>query len=365
MTYELNNIRKDMELFNGDLKKTSPVVEVFAAMINGESLDRFGKKADKAVAYIKELGTRANNGDVNAAIELNTMRRWIVEAPILDEMKMLGIFGSYQNVAYDEAIEREVYDYAGEASREQANNGDPVFTLATKNVYPVPTFTVSGGYEVDYRKIELGDMSKEYEGMQYVKTDILNNANRAIITKVYKAIKAATGIKHVFEGAGLTKAGVDAVITALRRYGRLTIAGDYATISQFSPWAGYVGSVNSNTILGISQKAMEEIAQNGNLSMYNGALLNVIDNPYNESKLNAAGDNFETLFPAGLAFVIPTGDKSPIKTWTRGGLTSLQGVDVKSGKIITRFDLEVACDVAKGREHQIGMIYDSQIGGLQ
>ena len=49
-TYELNNLHKDADTFSGKFHKGSPVVEVFAAMVNGEDLGRFGAKADKAVA---------------------------------------------------------------------------------------------------------------------------------------------------------------------------------------------------------------------------------------------------------------------------------------------------------------------------
>ena len=46
------------------------------------------------------------------------------ETPILEEIKLLSIFGSYQNVGADETIEREVYNHVGEGSREQAAGGD-------------------------------------------------------------------------------------------------------------------------------------------------------------------------------------------------------------------------------------------------
>ena len=363
-TFELNNVRKDSDMFNGKFTKQSPVVEVFAAMVNGESLDRFGKKGNIAEKYIKDLGKSAENGDYNAISELNVLRRFVIESPVMEEIKMLGIFGTYKNVGYDETPEREVYDYVGEHSREQSSGGDVVFPVINRTTYPVPTFTVSGGYSVDYRRVALGDMSKENEGIALVKTDILNNAKLSIINRVYNTIKHATGVKYMAEMAGLTKTGTDSVLTKVRRNGRPTIVGDYAVISQFTPWAGYVGSINNNTITGISEKAMNEIAQNGALSMYNGAILAVMENPYNVFKLNNAGDNFETLLPAGLAFVIPTGVRSPIATYTRGGLTSVTGTDVKTGKLVSRFDIEVGCDVAKGQEHKIGVIYDTNVGGL-
>lgn len=363
-TYELNNLRKDADLFDGKFTKTSPIVEVFSAMVNGQELSKFGAKADAAVTYIKDLGSRAENGDYTAVAELNTLRRFVIETPVMEEIKLLGIFGSYKHVGYDETIEREVYKHVGERSRTQAAGGDVVFPETVKETYPVGTFTVSGGYAVDYRRVALGDMEKEHEGLALVKTDIRNRAILAIVNRVYNAIKNATGVKYTIEAAGLTKAGVDGVINNVRRNGKPTVVGDYALISQFTPWAGYVGTINSNTITGISEKAMNEIAQNGALSMYNGAVLAEMPNPYNEYEMNEAGNNFKTLLPAGLGFVIPAGVKSPIATYTRGGLTSFTGNNVKNGKIETRFDLEVGCDVAKGQEHRIGTIYDTNIGGL-
>lgn len=364
MTYELNNLRKDADMFDGKFTKTSPVVEVFSAMVNGQELSKFGAKADAAVNYIKDLGSRAENGDYTAVAELNTLRRFVIETPIMEEIKLLGIFGSYKHVGYDETIEREVYKHVGERSRTQAAGGDVVFPETVKETYPVGTFTVSGGYAVDYRRVALGDMEKEHEGLALVKTDIRNRAILAIVNRVYNAIKNATGVKYTIEAAGLTKAGVDGVINNVRRNGKPTVIGDYALISQFTPWAGYVGAINGNTITGISEKAMNEIAQTGALSMYNGTVLAEMPNPYNEYEMNEAGDNFKTLLPAGLGFVIPAGVKSPIATYTRGGLTSFTGNNVKNGKIETRFDLEVGCDVAKGQEHRIGTIYDTNIGGL-
>lgn len=364
MTYELNNLRKDTDLFDGKFNKNSPIVEIFSAMVKGQELSKFGKKADQAVDYIKELGSRAENGDNTAVAELNTLRRFVIETPIMEEIKMLGIFGSYNHVGYDETIEREVYKQVGERSRQQAAGGDVVFPEFVKEAYPVGTFTVSGGYAVDYRRVALGDMERENEGLTLVKTDIRNRAVLAIVNKVYDAVKNATGVKYQLEAAGLTKAGVDGVINNVRRNGKPTVIGDYALISQFTPWAGYVGTISSNTITNISEKAMNEIAQGGALSMYNGAILAEMPNPYNEYELTADGTNFKTLLPAGLGFVIPAGVKSPIATYTRGGLTSFTGNNVKNGKVETRFDIEVGCDVAKGQEHRIGMIYDTNVGGL-
>ena len=349
-SFELNNERKDANYITNDrLHAHSAVVEVFSAMVNGEEVSKFGEKADLAVSYIKELGEKAESGDYSAVAELNTIRRYVIESPIMQEIKLLGIFGSFEQVGFDDSIEREIYKHVGEFSRMQANNGDVAFPAITREKYPVGTKTISGGYAVDYRRVALGDMTKENEGLAMVKTDIYNRAMKYIITTVYNSIKNATGVKYWNEGqTGLTKAGVDAVITKVRRNGKPTIIGDYAMLAQFTPWAGYV---------------VDELASRGLLATYNGANLVEMPNPYNEYEMNAAGDNFATLSPINIAYVIPTnGVKSPIKSWVRGGLTSMTGDDVKSGQKLTRFDLEFAVDVAKGQEHRIGVLCDASLG---
>lgn len=369
-TYELNNERRDADVIGNKIKKDSIIVEIFSAMVKGEDLSRFSAvKADKAVKYIKELGTKAESGDVLAIAELNTIRRYVIEAPLLEEIKLLNIFGSYEPLGFEDNIERTVYTYAGERSREQAAGGDVVFPVLTEETYPVASTTISGGYAVDYRRVAVGDMTKENDGIDLVKRDILNRALLYIVNKVYNAIHSATGVHYDYTNSTLTKTNMDDLLNKVRRNGRPAVIGDYALLSQFNQWAGYVGSVTpaggaAVTIPGISQKAMDELLQNGILSSYNGVALVEMPNPYNEYELTADGSNFKTLLPIGLGFVVPGGVNSPIKTWTRGGLTTFTGNNVKTGKIETRFDLEVACDVAKGQEHKIGTIYDSTLGGL-
>lgn len=80
--------------------------------------------------------------------------------------------------------------------------------------------------------------------------------------------------------------------------------------------------------------------------------------------LTADGTNFETMLPAGLGFVMPTGGQSPIYTVTRGGLTSISGNDITTGQLISRFDLEVGCLVVPGQEFRVGMIHDKNLDAL-
>ena len=361
-TFELNNERKDANFVSGKITGKSAVVEVFSAMANGKDLAPYGKKADLAANYIKELSGKASAGDTTAISELNEIRRFAIEPVLVQEIQLLSIFGNYRNIGYNESCEIEAPEYVNTGATIQALGQDVTFPTIRKKRYPIATTSISAGYAVDYRKAALGDMSDENQLQEQVRIQIRNKAAKYVIETVYNAIKNATGVKYFFEGSGLTKSGVDKVIADVRRFGKPTIAGDYALISQFNGFAGYQGV--TPTVTGISEAVMNEIHETGLMGMYNGAILTEIPNPYDLTTLNEAGDNFETMLPAGLGFVIPAGGSSPIYTVTRGGLTSFSGNDVTTGTLLSRFDMEVGALVVPSREYQIGVICDSDLSQM-
>ena len=355
MILELNSVRRDAEFGDGNIKRTSPVVEVFAAIAKGESLNRFGAKADKAVDYIKKLGERANNGDGAAVSELNAIRRFTIEPLLLEEIKLLSIFGNYTPIGFGDSIEREVYTHAGDKSRMQAPNGDVVFPAIQKTKYPVAPVTVSGGYVVDYRAVSAGNLAKENEGMEQVRRDIRNKAALYIVKVVYNAVKNATGVKYWGEASGINQTALDNIVKNVRRFGKTTIIGDYSTVSQINNFAGWTDGTN----FGIADAAMEEIRKTGLLGMYKGSIVRELENPFNLTEVK--NGNFVPYLPEGLMLILPAGANSPVQTWNRGGLTSMTGNDPATGHVMTRFDMEIAADVAKGREFQIGLMNDTAL----
>ena len=358
-TFELNNERKDANFVSGKVNAKSAVVEIFSAMRDGKDLAPYGKKADVAAKYIMELNSKAAAGDLMAVSELNELRRFAMEPVLLQEIKLLGIYGTYKPLGYNESCEIEITDFANLPANEQALGQDVEFPVVRKHREPIATTTISGGYAVDYRKAAFGDMSDENELQDQVRVQIRNKAALYVMRTVYNAIKNATGVKYMFEGDALTKAGVDEVITNVRRFGKPTVAGDYALVSQFNDFVGFNGTTPAVT--GISQKVMDEIHDTGLIGMYNGTTISEIPNQYDLTTLDSTGKNFATLIPAGLGFVMPTGGRSPIHTVTRGGLTSISGTDVTSGQLISRYDLEIGAMVEPGHEYMVGLLSDKKM----
>ena len=362
-TFEMNNARKDVEV-NPQIKRNSPVVEVFSAMCEGKTLPNLGPTTDKAVEYIKELASKAGNGDTNAASELNQIRREILNPAVLEEAKLLELFGNYQALAYDESIEREVWGYAGGGARIQALDGTVTYPRQVVTRYSVPTVDISSGYEIDYRAMSMGNMERENYGMQLVRTDIMNKAAAYVVKKVYQSIKNATGVKYFAEAAGIAQASLDNVVAKIRRFGPTSIVGAYAVVSQINNFVPYTNNAVSSPITGISDAVMEEIRKNGLVMNYKGSLVREIPTGYDYTKVNAAGTDFDPILPEGLLYVLPIGLRSPVATWTRGGLTSFTGNDVSTGRILTRFDLTIAADVAQGHEYEIGLMNDTNISSV-
>ena len=109
---ELNNERKDANFASGKVNGKSAVVEIFSAMTEGKDLAPYGKKADVAAKYIKELNSKASAGDLNAISELNEIRRFAMQPVLLKEIKLLGIYGNYKPIGYNESCEVEVPEFA-------------------------------------------------------------------------------------------------------------------------------------------------------------------------------------------------------------------------------------------------------------
>lgn len=364
-SFELNNARNDATFATGKIHEKSPVVEVFSAMVNGSDLSKFGKHADVATKYIQDLGVKAQAGDISAISEINEIRKFAIQPQLLQEIKLLGLFGSYKPLGWNETAELETIKYENVRSDIQAEGQDVPTAFSRKEKKPLAPVTISAGHKANYREIALGDMSTENALKGEITKEMRNKAALYVIETVFKAVEEAKGVKYFYQHAGLEKTSVDELLTKIRRYGKPNVHADYAMLAQFIPWIGYAGTIGANTVTGVSQKLLDEIADNGVVGSYNGAVLSEIANGYNFNKLTADGSNYETLLPAGLGFVTPAapiGGVAPVQTFSIGGITSMSGNSVATGDVLTRYDLKIACGVAD--PSAIGIINDTNLSTI-
>ena len=131
-TFEMNNARNDSTYTVNQITEKSPVVEVFSALADGRDVSslRINESAiKKAEAYIKDTANKAANGDFSAMAELNTIRKIVIEPKLLQEIKLLSIFGSYKPLGWNETPEIETYNWLGVESNIQAEGTDVSFPI--------------------------------------------------------------------------------------------------------------------------------------------------------------------------------------------------------------------------------------------
>lgn len=359
-SFEMNNSMKDV--VDAKYKANSPVVEVFSALVSGNDLSHFKDGVvDKSVKYISELASRAMAGDHMAVSEMNNIMRLSIEPKLLEAMKIFDFMGTYRNIGYDTVPMMRTYKYESVDSRFQASSGDVPFATASWREYPIGTQTISAGFAVDYRELQSGNFDGSIaEGMNQVQIDMNNKAVNYVIAVLYNAIANARGVKHFVQSTGITKTALDDMLAIMRRYGPVTITGDYAVVSQINGFAGYTTFPGNTTASRFGADAVaEEIRRTGLVNRYNGATVLELPNAFNYTEMNAGKTSYELYMPQGLLFLLPSGSQAPIQIFRRGGLTTMTGDDIVTRQHLTRFDMEIGAGVAEGMEDRIGLIADA------
>ena len=239
--FEINMANARADVNTGRVKPTSPVVEVFSALVAGKKPNVDAKTKDKAVKTLAELSSKAIEGDFTAQSEINAIIRFSIEPKLLEMVRLYDFMGTYHRIGYHEAPFMKTYKYESVDSRFQASSSDVPFAAYAWREYPIGTQTISAGFAVDYREIQSGNFDGTVaEGMNQVLTDMHNKSAYYVMMVLYNALKNAKGVKHFAESSGITKTGVDNMLKSMRRYGKVNIAGDYSVISQFNDFVGFM-----------------------------------------------------------------------------------------------------------------------------
>ena len=357
--YEINMSNAQADVNTGRVKQNSKIVEVFSALSAGKRPEVDDKTLDKSVATIKELSSKAIDGDNAARSEINSIIRFSIEPKLLEVVRLFDFMGTYRRIGYNEAPMMKTYGYESIDSRFQASSSDVPFAAVNWREYPIGTQTISAGFAVDYRELQNGNFDGNIrEGMNQVQIDMQNKMTYYVMAVLYNALKNAKGVKHFAEDNGITKTAVDNMLKSMRRYGKVNIAGDYSVVSQFNDFAGFK-RFSADEIRYANNIVAEEIRQTGLVSMYNGAFVTELPNAINWTQLNKDGTDYDLYMPQGLLFFLPRGSVSPLQVFLRGGLTTMTGDDIVTRQHLTRFDMEFGAGVAEGMEDQIGLISDT------
>jgi hypothetical protein len=356
---EVNSIQKNINVKNEG-------VEIFSAICAGKDTSKYGDKVDKVMAYVKNLGTEAIGGNTKSMAELNAIREIMIQSPLLKRLNVFSYMGDYQNVPYDTELRYKIYQLQGKKSGEQANSGSFAFPTQTWREGTMRTKTITGGSAIDYREYASGNVDSLGVINEQVVTDMLNQMFYDVVTNMYTSVRAialAGGITAFAENAGLTLASVNDAIRLIRRWGTVTIAGSYETISQLQAFTGF--TTNAVPTVQFSEAVMEEIRKTGVLRNFRGANVIELENSYNLSRIDAtAGMNgnpyYSSYMPEGLMFFMPkTNFSSPLQVGVKGGVTSMSGQSIENKQILQRFDIEFSSLVIDDYVPMLGLLSDS------
>lgn len=302
--YEINMSNAQADVNTGRVKQNSKIVEVFSALSAGKRPEVDDKTLDKSVATIKELSSKAIDGDNAARSEINSIIRFSIEPKLLEVVRLFDFMGTYRRIGYNEAPMMKTYGYESIDSRFQASSSDVPFAAVNWREYPIGTQTISAGFAVDYRELQNGNFDGNIrEGMNQVQIDMQNKMTYYVMTVLYNALKNAKGVNHFAEDNGITKTAVDNMLKSMRRYGKVNIAGDYSVVSQFNDFAGFK-QFSADEIRYANNIVAEEIRQTGLVSMYNGAFVTELPNAINWTQLNKDGTDYDLYIAPGFA-VLP------------------------------------------------------------
>ena len=357
MNIELNNVRKS-ECAVSNEAQMRRVAEICSALFSGADISKYGKEADGVVKQLVKLGEGAMADDARAKAEINTVVKYIVQPNLLKAMEVFSFLGNYHRIAYNEQPVVKTYNYEGIDARIQASSGDVAFGERVWKEYPITTKTISSGMAINYRDLASGNFDGSMaEEISQVQIDMENKAVAYVLGILYDGIKNNTdNVKFYATYADTpTQTAVDGMINKMRKLGKVNVAGDFSALSVISDWNGYK-TVSDKTIPFFTEGQVNEIAQTGLNGWYKGAALIEIPNPYNLTKPLADNSAFETYYDTDKLFFTVSGATSPFNIFRRGGISTMTGNDVKTGTVMTRFDIEIGADLTKGREYEIGLL---------
>ena len=357
MNIELNNVRKSECAVSNEVQMRR-VAEICSALFSGADISKYGKEADGVVKQLAKLGEGALADDARAKAEINTVVKYIVQPNLLKAMEVFSFLGNYHRIAYNEQPVVKTYNYEGIDARIQASSGDVAFGERVWKEYPITTKTISSGMAINYRDLASGNFDGSIaEEISQVQIDMENKAVAYVLGVLYDGIKNNTdNVKFYATYADTpTQTAVDGMINKMRKLGKVNVAGDFSALSVISDWNGYK-TVSDKTIPFFTEGQVNEIAQTGLNGWYKGAALVEIPNPYNLTKPLADNSAFETYYDTDKLFFTVSGATSPFNIFRKGGISTMTGNDIKTGTVMTRFDIEIGADLTKGREYEIGLL---------
>lgn len=327
------------------LNKKSPIVEVFsAATVGNESKFTEAQKTDykDAVALVKELASNPNPMNL---YELNQIVAYTVDSIIDTRLNYIELIAEVKRTAFDERPKFKTKTEGIKAfwqaiggTADKSKVGHKYSGLEIEELSAMPS---SEWGEIAAGRYDFAELTR----------DVANEFEAKIAQKVQDTLYSTfSGLAspNYGSGTGVVAGTFDPLLSAMQRFGRAAIVGDYEALQKLPA----LTSISGNT----SDDIINEFHRNGLIGFYKGAPVVKLDNPY------SGYSGFNTNLNKGYIYIVPALDAASktLKVQFAGDIQPMQGQDINDRSYVQRFDKHMGAGVVDTR-HPLAVYEDDSL----
>jgi hypothetical protein len=326
------------------LNKKSPIVEVFStATLSPKSLTEVQKADYKdSVKWIKELASNPNPMNL---YELNQIVAYAVDSILDVRLNYIETVAEVKRTAFNERPKFKTRSQQVQAFW-QAFGATPDASKIGYKYSDIKIEELSAMVVAEWAEITAG----RYDFTELLR-DVANEFERKIAQKVQSTLFATfSGLAspNYAAGSGVVATAFDPLLTAMQRFGRCAIVGDYEALQKLPAITAVAGNTSDNVI--------DEYNQNGIIGTYKGAVVVKMENPYDGLT------GFNTVLDKGYIYIVPaTNDESKtVKVQLAGDLMPMQTQSIDDRSYKMRFDKHMGAGVVDAR-HCMAVYNDTSL----
>jgi hypothetical protein len=326
------------------LTKQSPIIEIFSnAAFNANKMTEVQKADYKdAVEHIKEL---ASNPNPNNRYELMQIVAYTVDNVIDARLNYLQYIAEVKNTAFNERPKFKVKTQGVTAFWQAVGST----TQKSKVGYKYADLKIE---ELSARPVaEWAEVAAGRYDFAELLRDVTNEFEVKVAQKVQNTLYATfSGLSspNYASGSGLVATSFDPLLSAMQRFGRCAIVGDYEAVQKLPGLTVVAGRTSDNII--------DELNRNGFIGVYKGAPVVVLDNPY------TGVTGFNTALDKGYIYIVPAVEdaRKTVKVQFAGGVVPMEATNIGDGSYEMRFDKHMGCGVVAAR-HPLAVYEDTTL----
>lgn len=329
------------------LTKKSPIVEVFSAATVRNTMTEVQKADYKdAVALVKELASNPNPMNL---YELNQIVAYTIDSIIDLKLNYINVVAEVKNTEFNErpkfktrTEQVQAYWQAIGSTADASKIGYKYSDLKIEELSAMPI--------AEWAEIAAG----RYDFSELIR-DVANQFEQKVAQKVQDTLFTTfSGLAspNYATGSGVVAGSFDPLLTAMQRFGRCAIVGDFEALQKLTALTGF----GATTTPAMSNDIMNEYNNNGIIGTYKGAAVVALNNPY------TGLTGFNTVLDKGYIYIVPNTDDAAktVKVQFAGNVLPMQGQDINDRSYKMRFDKHVGAGVVDAR-HAMAVYNDSSL----